>query len=349
LFELDATLSDNDKGLVTAGAALIWRRQRVLWWVYAVNLTIGFLGAAGARTQLDKLLRYSLAGQSLVDRFDLGMFSELVSQPAANLMRSAGSSFHFALLFPLFMLFVTGGILAVYQEDRSFTTGDFFAASGAFFWRFVRLALFSIVPFGLLAAAWSGVNKLSDYVGDRAVSGKTGFYILLAGTVIVVLLVLFVRLWFDIAQVRAVVQNEHSMWRNLWKALQISRSNIFTLFRVYLSISGVAWVTLALGFYIWTKLLGKAILVTVILLQFVIFMQLLARLWQRASAVTWYKRHAALVPTDVVDFTTPPPIELIEPAPSEAPVVPEQSPTAPESANASSENSHVDRSSEPEK
>ncbi len=67
-----------------------------------------------------------------------------------------------------------------------------------------------------------GVNKLSDYIGDRVVSAQTGFYILLAGAIVVTLLVLFVRLWFDIAQVRAVVQDERKMWPNLWKALGIT-------------------------------------------------------------------------------------------------------------------------------
>jgi hypothetical protein len=155
-------MADDNKGLVAAGAALVWRRQRVLWWVYAVNLVLGLLGAAGARTQLEHLLKYSLAGEGLTKGFDLGMFFELVNVPSANLMRSVGSSLLFALLFPLFMLFVTGGILAVYREDRRFTAGDFFAASGAFFWRFVRLALFSLIPFGVLAEAFSGVRKLSD-------------------------------------------------------------------------------------------------------------------------------------------------------------------------------------------
>ena len=37
-------------GLVAAGAALVWRRQRVLWWVYAVNLALGLMGTAGARS-----------------------------------------------------------------------------------------------------------------------------------------------------------------------------------------------------------------------------------------------------------------------------------------------------------
>jgi hypothetical protein len=305
-------MADDNNGLVAAGAALVWRRQRVLWWVYVVNLALGLLGTAAASTQLDHLLKYSLAGESLTKGFDLGMFFELVNVPSANLMRSAGSSLLFALLFPLFMLLVAGGILTVYREDRRFTAGDFFAASGAFFWRFVRLALFSIIPFGILAGMLSGVRRLADNIGDRVVAAETSFYILLAGGAIVVLLVLFVRLWFDIAQVRAVVQDERRMWPNLWKALGITCRQARTLLRVYLCISGVVWVTLAVGLYIWAKLPPTATPITFLLLQFILLMQLATRLWQRASAVTWYKRHPAMIPADTVDFTTPAPIEVVE-------------------------------------
>src|SRR5215472_12993216 len=215
-------MTDDNKGLVAAGAALVWRRQRVLWWVYVANLALALMGTAGARTQLEQLLKHSLAGESLTKGFDLGMFFELVNVPSANLMRSMGSSLLFALLFPLFMLFVTGGILSVYRQDRRFTTGEFFAASGAFFWRFVRLMLFSLIPLGMLGAAYSGIRRLADYLGDRTVAAETWFYIMLAGGAVVLLLVLFVRLWFDIAQVRAVVENEPRMWPNLWKALGIT-------------------------------------------------------------------------------------------------------------------------------
>lgn len=305
-------MADDNKGLVAAGASLVWRRQRVLWWVFAVNFVLGLLGTVGARLQLAKFLQYSLAGEGLSKGFDYGMFLELVNRPDSNLMRSAGSSFLFALLFPLFMLFVTGGILAVYREDRKFTAGDFFTASGAFFWRFVQLALFSIVPFAILYGLLSGVNRLSDYLGDRTVSAKTGFYILLAGFIVVTLLTLFVRLWFDIAQVRAVVQDERKMLPNLWKALGISWRNVGTLFRVYLCISGVAWVSLPIGLWLWAKLPPTVTPVTFFLLELIILAQLLTRLWQRASSVTWYKRHMEVVPADSVAFTTPAPVELYD-------------------------------------
>ena len=305
-------MADDNKGLAAAGAALMGRRQRVLWWVYAVNLALGLLGTAGARTQLDRLLKYSLAGESLTKGFDLGMFFELVNVPSANLMRSIGSSLLFALLFPLFMLFVTGGILSVYRDDRRFTTGEFCAASGAFFWRFVRLMLFSLIPFGILGAAYSGIRRVADYLGDRAVRAETWFYLMLAGCAVVSLLVLFVRLWFDIAQVRAVAQNEPRMWPNLWRALGITCRQARSLFPVYLSISAVVWATSAVGLFLWAKLPPTVTPVTFLLLQFIVFMQLAARLWQRASAVTWYKRQAAMVPADTVDFTTSAPVELME-------------------------------------
>jgi hypothetical protein len=311
-------MADENKGLVAAGASLVWRRQRVLWWVYAVNVALGILGAAGAHTALNKALKYSLAGESLTKGFDLGMYFELTDQPAVNLMRSAGSSMLFAMLFPLFMVFVVGGILAVYRDDRRFTAGEFFAASGSFFWRFVRLAIFSLVPFALLGMALSGIRRLSDYIGDRVVAAQTGFYILLAGAIVVVLLFLFVRLWFDIAQVRAVVQDERRMWPNIWKALGISWRNRLTLFRVYLCISGVAWAVLAIGIFVWAKLPPTATPVTFVLLQLIFLTQLGVRLWQRASAVTWYKRHAVVVPADTVEFTTPAPVEVVEP-PAELP------------------------------
>lgn len=306
-------MADENKGLVAAGASLVWRRQRVLWWVFGVNLAIGLLGAAGARSQLNKLLQYSLAGEGLAKGFDFGMFLELVRRPNADLMRSSQSSLLFALLFPLFMIFAAGGILAVYHEDRKFTAADFFSASGAFFWRFVRLALFSLVPFGLLAGLLMGVNKLSDYVGDRSISAHTGFYILLGGCIVIILLVLFVRFWLDIAQARAVVQDEPRMWPNLWKALGITGRQASTLFRVYLCISGVALVTLAGGLFLWSKLPPTVTPASFLLLEFVILMQLLTRLWQRASSVTWYKRHAAVFPADTVEFTTPVPVEIDEP------------------------------------
>ena len=38
-------MADEQKGVVAAGFALMWRRRGVLWWVFVVNLGCGVLGA----------------------------------------------------------------------------------------------------------------------------------------------------------------------------------------------------------------------------------------------------------------------------------------------------------------
>jgi len=249
------------------------------------------------------------------------MFFEIVRLPNVSLMRSTTSSYIFAFLFFLFMLFVSGGILETYRQDRRLTTGDFFAASGAFFWRFVRLMLFSLLPFIFLWSMYAQVNRLSDYVGDRAVADQVGFCIQFAGTVLLALLALLVRLWFDLAKVRAVAQNERSMWHNMWRSSGMTWRHLGTLFWMYFRISLAAWIALLIGLLIWTKLPPTAIPATFILLEFIILSQLAARLWQLASATAWYKRYAEVVPADSVAYTTPEPEGVIEVV--ETPAIPE--------------------------
>ncbi len=308
-------MADARKGFVTAGASLLWRRRSLLWWVFAVNLALGGLGTLPAARQLKHALEHRLAGEQLFKGFDLGMFYELLRVPEVNLLRFTTSSYLFAALFAICMLFISGGILEVYRQDRRrIDTRDFFAASGAFFWRFARLMLFSLVPFALLGNAYLGVEKASDYLGDKAGSDQVGFVIWLAGVIILVMLALFVRLWFDLAKVHTVATDERRMLRTAWKGLKISRRQMRTLLWMYLRISLVAWITLLAAFLIWTKLPPTAIWATFVLLELVMLVQLGARLWQMASATLWYKRAVEPIPGASVDFTSQPQ-EVPEPEP----------------------------------
>jgi hypothetical protein len=306
------TVLDRRKGLVAAGASLLWRRRSILWWVFGVNIAMGALGALPAARQLKHALGHSLAGEQLFKGFDLGMFYELLRVPDVRLLQFATSSYLFAGLFALFMLFVTGGILQEYRQDRKLCTGDFFAASGLFFWRFVRLALFSLVPFALLGNVYFGIEKVSDYLGDKAAADQVGFVVWLLGIIVLVLITLFVRLWFDIAKVDAVARGEHRMLRSAWKGIASTRQQLRALLWMYLRISFVAWITLLIAFLIWTKLPPTAVSVTFVLLELVILVQLGARLWQMASVTIWYQRHAAEVLAGPADFPTPPQ-EAVEP------------------------------------
>lgn len=311
-------MADEQKGVVAAGFSLMWRRQGVLWWVFVVNFVCGGLGALSAMVALSRALGHSLAGEKLTKGFDLGMLNELMRLPYINLMRNTVTIYIMAFLFLVFMVFVSGGILETYREDRRLTAGEFFAASGAFFWRFFRLALLSIVPFIVVSMIYQGLSKAADHFGDRAIADQVGIFLGLAAFVIFMLLALWVRLWFDIAQVRAVVMNERGMWRNTWRAWRITWRSLRHLYRVYICISLVAWVTLAIGVVIWAHLPPSTTGLTFLVLELIVFAQLLTRLWQLSSAVTWYQRHPEPVPV----------VEIVEVTPLETPetVIPEPLP-----------------------
>jgi hypothetical protein len=312
-------MADEEKGIVAAGFRLLWRRQGVLWWVFVVNAICAALATGPALMHLKRALGHTLAGEKLSSGFDLGMLAEVMRLPEATFMRIVPVSHMFAIIFLVFMLFAMGGIVESYRQDRRLTTGEFFAAAGACFWRFFRLALISIIPFMIVMAIYQGLSKVADKVGDRAIADQVGVFLGLAAFVIFLLLALWVRLWFDIAQVRALVVEEGGMWRNALRSWKITWRNQRQLYRAYICISLVAWVVLALGAVIWAHLGPKAMPLTFLVLEFIVFVQLMTRLWLVSTATTWYLRNPEPVPVmavvEVVEVAPIVPPETIEPEP----------------------------------
>jgi hypothetical protein len=300
---------------LSGGFGLLWRRQGILWWIFAINLVFAALGTLPGFLRLHNTLGNSLASQPLTQRFDLGMFVELIRLPNVELMRFTTTSYVFAMVFFVFMLFVTGGVLETYRDDRRLTTGEFFAASGAYFWRFVRLALLSIVPFVIVMMIYQALHKFADSAGDRAVADQVGIFLGLAAFVIFLLLALFVRLWFDIAQVRAVGLNERGMWRNTWRSWRISWHGFGRLYGMYFVIALLAWIATAIGLVIWAQLPATAIGAMFILFELIMLAQIASRLWQLASASVWYRQYAEVIAPPVIEAAPLPLTSDVEHAP----------------------------------
>jgi hypothetical protein len=317
---------------------LVTRHQRILWWVFAVNLILGGLGASGSARVLGSALHHSLAGEKLAHGFDLGILIELISQPSVRLFSHSGGVFLFAVLYFLFLLFVTPGIITVYLEGRRLTTGEFFGAAGTFFWAFVRLALWSLIPFILVNLLYQGVQALAKYVGDRAVIDQTGFYILVVGSIPVLLLFVWVRLWFDLAQVRTVALNEHRTRRDVAHTFHWALRRAWPTYWAYMGIGLLIWITTAVALLIWTKVPARAVPVTFLLLEIIMLAHIFGRLWQKACATTWYTLNPEPAPVElppyeplVGDFNqdTPRPIPDVDAPPSpEIESAPEQLPEA---------------------
>ena len=289
-----------------SGAALVWRWQRILWWIFIINLVLAFWATKGMAERADGALSHSVASGRLVNGFDLFSLAEFAGQPDTPLEQPGPAVFHYSVIFAIFMLFAAGGILATYVFDAKPTTTAFFEACGHHFWRFFRLVIYlllAFIPIGVLAAICQSVRNRIDAASNSPYAADFFF---IAASLIILLLTMILRLWFDMAQVIAVAEDETRMHRALRHAASLLAHNFGSLYWLYLRISLLAWIVVGLGMYLWMfRLSPLSTTAAFLLTQLMLVFWIAARLWQRAFEALWYRHYQAASVTEPA-YTPPP-------------------------------------------
>ena len=126
------------------------------------------------------------------------------------------------LVYLLAWLFVSGGILDRYARGHSIGGHGFFAVSGTFFLRFLRLAVVMACVYWFLFTyvhTWLFDRWYVDQTRDLAVE-RTAFYWRLLMYAVFIALLALTSVVFDYAKVRAVVEDRRSMAGALIAALR---------------------------------------------------------------------------------------------------------------------------------
>jgi hypothetical protein len=291
-----------ETNVLSNGARLVRRHFRLVVWIFAVNLILAWLGSAPVKTALAELLNHSLASQRLVDRFDIGAFAELLAEKSMPMHAFATAGMHFALVFFIYTVFINGGVLTVYREDRKLSKAEFFEMSGGYFWRMVRLTLLSLIPFAILGGIYSALSSWSDKLADNAAGARTGFWVLVIGCVFIWALMLLVRIWFDVAQCITVAENERGMIRTTWRTFKGLFTGEGRLLPTYMSIHIVGIVSMMVLCFLWLRVPHGALGVTFILFELIVMIEIAVRLWQKAACMTWLKGRSVVVATPAYEL-----------------------------------------------
>lgn len=280
----------SERGVFSGGAGMVWRRQRVLWWPFLVNLVLAHFASHATLGRLDYLLERSLAsGRLLQHGFHFSAIVELMSGPEHRLSFGPEGVL-FAFVFFFFMLLATGGILESYWRDATLTTMEFFQNGGRYFWRFLRLVIFlliALIPVGIIGSIASHV---ADGVDKTSISPFPAVWVQVIGAAIVLFMLMSVRLWFDMAEVVAVAENETAAWRCLRMAAGIVWRNFGSLYWLYFRISFLAWLGEAILLHIWVRYVPHDMIITSFFFaQGIVLFWMGMRWWQRASEVLWYQ------------------------------------------------------------
>ena len=305
-----------DKNLFSNGARLVRRHLRIVVWIFLVNLILAWFASGPLRTSISPILDHSMASQRMVDQFDLGTWIELLREPSVSLRSFGAASLHFSMIFVLYMIFINGGVLTVYREDRKLTKAEFFEMSGAYFWRIVRLVLISCIPLAILGAIFSGLSGWSDTLTSDAANAHTGFWVLLSGGILLWIAFLFVRAWFDLAQCMTVAQNDRGMLRNSWRALKLAVRNGSDLLMAYIGIHVLGIAAMVAVCVAFAYIPHARFRLSFVVLEIVVAIDIVVRLWQKAACMTWWEGRPAVAAPPVFE-RGPEPI-----AATPAPVVP---------------------------
>lgn len=281
------------RGILSAGAALLWRQQRLLWWLFAVNLASGLLATAPVRAQLRILDSSMAASESLYHEMNLFRLAEAIRRPEGLGSAFFGGSALLMFAYFAFLVFAMGGVLECLSSDRTLRFGEFLRASAEYFWRMVRL----LVVLGILVApvviALGGVDPLAEWLGNRSDWERLGFWVTLVADVLAVLIVMAVRVWIDVAQVDTVVRDEVAVRRSLGQAWRLLRGSWWRVYGAVIAVQVLLGVLSFLLLALWVKLPHEAVGSTFLIGEMIVVLWLGFRLWQKAVACAWYQERVA--------------------------------------------------------
>jgi hypothetical protein len=214
-----------------------------------------------------------------------------------------------------------GGVIGIFNsEDGRFNMRAFWAAAGAWFWRFFRLMLISLIFYGVAYGLYALARWPIDKAAEAASAFESVVYKRWAAMILLVLLFAFVNMIFDYAKIGAVVKNSRGMWRETFRAIRFAFRNFVKAFGLYLMIALLGLlVFLALNSLRWSVNQSSvaAVLLAIILGQVTIAGRMWTRLMFYAAELNLYKRLAPAPATVSEEVVSEPQIEF---AKAEAPL-----------------------------
>jgi len=194
-----------------------------------------FLASIAPGIVLHSSLGRSLYAGELSRRFDATVFIELLSKPEVSPAPWVAGSVVVGVIFLFYMIFLSGGILAVYRETASSLAASSSNPAAIFSGEWCACCSAPSFRSGIVFALLLWVGSVSGKMASNAPREMQGFWVQVVGTLLCLVLVLFVRAWFDLAQARTVVDRVRGMFKLSLRSFVLALRNLPRLLSIYLA------------------------------------------------------------------------------------------------------------------
>ncbi len=152
---------------IATGFRLTAQNKKMIGIVYLINVLFGLLMMLPWRAAISSFGGHSLLMRNMGGAFNMDFLFDLVIHQPTFLsiwitVIAAG-----LLLYQLVQLFLSGGIFSVYLGDGVYDPAVFWGSASRYFWRFVRLALWSLLILGLFVGIVFAFKELQRLIWGK--------------------------------------------------------------------------------------------------------------------------------------------------------------------------------------
>jgi hypothetical protein len=322
--------SPMNRNIVMHGFGIMCRNWPAFFWTYAMNLLFALLSAQVLMSKLNPLLDHSMAAQSLAGPLHVIALAGASMQLRESLPAVTTSSVLFDCLFVLFAFITTPAVLSMYLDQERATLGNMFRTGFRFFWRFVRIAIvwgiITLLVVGALNMLRMGLlNRLDKTIVERP------YFIWSAVTFsIVMLFAVYIRIWFDVAEIIVVDRGwyrfgraeDRRVRRTIMPAMRMMHRRFWSLMVAVIFARLIGAACLIAAVWIWKDLVHPGSwFMAFVISQIGLFILLASRFWMRGIEVAWAVEDGTLVTPDAVRISPleEPPVPAYAAVPSAAP------------------------------
>ena len=235
-------------GAFARGTARIWIHKRLILWLYLVNLAFAAVLMLPFRKVIGRISRTDLS-EGFVTGFPMDAGFEFWHHHSSELKALTFAAVGLGVLYLLFNILLTGGIVAALAVERRVSLRRFVNDATRYFGRYLRLFILLVVIVGAVVAAYNLL--LADTIEEfrkNATTDRASFLWRALGVAVVLLFLAPALMVFDYARIRTVVERRRSMFlavvlaftfslRRCWRTVPLFCLNLLIvgiLFAVYL-------------------------------------------------------------------------------------------------------------------
>jgi hypothetical protein len=286
------------RSLLAGGLSLTLRNWPALVWTYVFNLFLSLVFSLPLYGQINAITGHSFGSQRLTGAFDLGVFGSVATKLGEGPGSAASASYFSTYIYLAVYFLLVPGTLFCYQSGVPAKLSTLVQAGFAYFWRFVRITLISLVAFGIVLGILFAIQgRWANHVDEHTV-GRTGFIHEMLGIVLIGLVAAALRVYFDLVEVYTVQfglltpldgspaqaklhRRVRKMFGPAWRAFRQNFFRVYVSF-VFLFLLGLSAVIVTARIAM-HSLAQPRVWPLFLLAQTGLFLMLLTRFWQRGA------------------------------------------------------------------